>query len=177
MQPRCTAYVAVSADGYIADARGGLDWLTPYDARAYGYDAFLSSIGAIVMGRATYDEVLRQGDWPYPGKTAYVLTSRALPHPPAGAVVRAFADVPGLVAAMRAPGGPAVWIEGGGRTLHALLDVGAVDRLDLFIIPILLGDGLALFPPGGPRRKLALRAARPFPDGVVALTYDVAAAG
>lgn len=84
MRPRFIVYIAASADGYIADAEGGIDWLAAYDARQYGYDEFIASVGAIVMGRTTYDEVLRQGDWPYPGKTAYVLTSRALPAPPAG---------------------------------------------------------------------------------------------
>lgn len=173
MHPRCIAYIAVSADGYIADAGGGLDWLAAYDARAYGYDAFLASVGTIVMGRATYDEVLRQGAWPYPGKTAFVLTSRALPEPPAGADVRAFADVRELAAAIRTPGGPDVWIEGGGRTLRGLLDLGAVDRLDLFVIPVLLGDGTALFPRAGTRRSLTLESTRAFPDGVVALSYGV----
>lgn len=174
MRPRCIAYIAVSADGYIADAGGGLDWLAAYDARAYGYDAFLASIGTIVMGRSTYDDVLRQGAWPYPGKTAFVLTGRPLPETPAGADARAFADVRELAAAMRVPGGPDVWIEGGGRTLRALLDLGAVDRLDLFVIPVLLGDGIPLFPRAGPRRSLILESTRAFPDGVVALTYGVA---
>jgi dihydrofolate reductase len=176
VRPRCIAYIAASADGYIADAAGGLDWLAAYDARAYGYDTFLASIGTIVMGRATFDEVLRQGTWPYPGKAAFVLTSRALQEVPAGADVRAFADIGALAAAMRKAGGPDVWIEGGGRTLRALLDLGVVDRLDLYVIPILLGDGIALFPRGGVRCKLALAGTRAFPDGVVGLSYTVAAA-
>lgn len=64
MRPRFIVYIAASADGYIADAEGGIDGLAAYDARQYGYDEFIASVGAIVMGRTTYDEVLRPGDWP-----------------------------------------------------------------------------------------------------------------
>lgn len=174
-RPRSIVYIAASADGYIADAEGRIDWLFAYDARQYGYDDFVASVGTIVMGRTTYDEVLRQGAWPYPGKTAHVLTRRPLPEPPAGASVRAYADIDRLIAAVRAPGGPDVWIAGGGQTIRALLDRGAVDRLDIFVIPILLGDGIPLFTRPGRRHPLTLETSRAFPDGVVALSYRVGA--
>jgi dihydrofolate reductase len=170
--PRLIVYIAASADGYIATPDGGIDWLAAYDASRYGYDEFIASVGAIVMGRATYDGILRNGDWPYPGKKAFVLTHRPLT-PPAGVEAEAFDDLDRLIEKLRRPGRGDVWIEGGGMTIRALLDRGAVDRIDLFVIPILLGDGIRLFPPSATLHRLTLEASRAHPDGVVALSYRV----
>lgn len=171
-QPRLIVYIAASADGYIATIDGGIDWLAAYDAAQYGYGEFLASVGAIVMGRTTYDGVLGSGPWPYPGKKAYVLTHRPLTPPP-GVDAEPFDDLDRLLETLRRPGGPDVWIEGGGMTIRALLDRGAVDRLDIYVIPILLGDGIRLFPPSPMRHGLTLDASRAFPDGVVGLSYRV----
>ena len=67
---RVRFYVATSLDGFIADRDGGVDWMAPYDARLYGYDAFVDEIGALVMGRRTYEIIRAVGEWPYVGKRA-----------------------------------------------------------------------------------------------------------
>lgn len=172
---RLIVYIAASADGYIATPEGGIDWLTAYDATQYGYNEFVASIGAIVMGRTTYEGILGLGEWPYPGKKAYVLTHRPLPPPPAGVNAEAFDDLELLIETLRRPGGPDVWIEGGGETIRALLDRGAADHLDIFVIPILLGDGIRLLPQSAKRHRLVLESSRAYPDGVVALSYRVEA--
>jgi dihydrofolate reductase len=173
--PRLIVYIATSADGYIATPDGGIDWLAPYDATHYGYESFLASIGAIVMGRRTFEGVVRAGAWPYPGKKAYVLTRRKL-SPPPGIEMEACADLDALIARLRRPGRPDIWIEGGGTTVRTMLDRGAVDRIDLFVIPVLLGDGIRLFPPSPRRHGLALESSRAYSDGVIALSYRVEAA-
>jgi dihydrofolate reductase len=72
--------VATSLDGYIAKLDGSIDWLpVPEEGgEDYGYTKFYNSIEALVMGSTTYEQVLGFGDWPYPGKFSYVLTSRDL---------------------------------------------------------------------------------------------------
>ena len=54
---RVRFYVATSLDGFIADREGSVEWLAPYDARLYGYDRFLAEVGALIMGRRTYEMI------------------------------------------------------------------------------------------------------------------------
>lgn len=71
-------YIATSVEGYIATPDGGVDWLAAIytGAEDYGYDRFCAGIDALVMGRKTDEQILTFGDWPYPGKPAYVRSQR-----------------------------------------------------------------------------------------------------
>ena len=77
--PRVIVYIAMSLDGFIADRDGGVGWLDdihPSEADGdFGYAEFYDSVGSLIMGRATYDQVLDFGAWPYPGKPTCVFTS------------------------------------------------------------------------------------------------------
>jgi len=176
MAPRFRVYIAASADGYIADPGGSVAWLDAYPGVEYGYDDFIRSVGTVVMGRASYDLARSFGDWPYPDQRCIVLTRRLPEPPPAGAHV-AFrsGDVGALAAELRAmepaaaPGGD-VWVMGGGRVIRQFLDAGALDTLEIYVIPLLLGGGIPLFPPG-PGHGLTLRGAQGFASGVVRLEY------
>lgn len=170
--PRVIVYVAMSVDGYIATADGGVGWLESYDPANYGHAEFEAGIGTIVMGRATYDQVLTFGDWPYGGKRVVVLTSHELHDPAPGVEARAGA-LAALAAELRASDGGDIWVEGGSRTVAAFLDAGAVDLIQLFVIPVLLGDGIPLFARGGAASGLQLSAMQRYPDGVVRLDYEV----
>lgn len=77
-------YVAASVDGYIATADGAVDWLSPFHAAGedHGYADLLASLGGIVMGRRTYDQVRGFGPWPYTGLDCRVVTSRPLSDAP-----------------------------------------------------------------------------------------------
>lgn len=164
-------YAAISLDGFIAAADGGIGWLEAYDSPDYGMDAFLVSVDALVMGRTTYDQVRAfPGDWLYAGKRVWVLTSRPLEaDAPAG--VKAVADADTLVATLRQRGG-LVWLVGGGQTIRAFFDRDAIDEVEVFIIPILLGDGIPLMTPGAGRR-LSLLDTEPYRTGAVRLLYAV----
>jgi dihydrofolate reductase len=163
-------YAATSLDGFIADAEGGIAWLTDYDGEDYGTEAFMVSVDALVMGRTTYDQVRGFGDWPYPNKRVWVLTSRPLDDgaPPG---VKVMNDPAALVETLRTRGG-LVWIVGGGQTVRAFLDLGAVDEIEVFVMPILLGAGVPLLPPGA-SRKLALLETETYRTGAVRLLYGV----
>ncbi|MFA7429533.1 MAG: dihydrofolate reductase family protein [Rhodospirillaceae bacterium] len=164
-------YAATSLDGFIADAEGGIAWLSDYNGEDYGTEAFMVSVDALVMGRATYDQVRTFGDWPYPGKRVWVLTTQPLDEgaPPG---VKAMADPAALVETLRTRGG-LVWIVGGGQTVLAFLDLGAVDEIEVFVMPILLGAGVPLLPPGA-SRKLTLLETETYRTGAVRLLYGVA---
>lgn len=72
-------YMAMSADGYIADAGGGVGWLEPFEDVDYGYDAFLGEIETVVMGRRTYEQIEGFGlGWPYGHREGIVLSSGGL---------------------------------------------------------------------------------------------------
>ena len=169
---RIYGFIAASLDGYIADRNGGLDWLSPFDDVDSGYGAFIAEIGTVVMGRTTYEAVAAMpGGWLYSGKRALIVTSRALADAPDG--VEPWQDgVPALIDHVRTRGDGAVWVVGGGGLQAAFIAAGALDRLDLFVIPVLLGGGVPLFPPGlTPACRLTLAETERYTNGMVRLRY------
>jgi hypothetical protein len=115
-------YIAVSADGYIATPDGGVDWLEPFQQHDFGYREFMATIGTVILGRKTYEQALGFGEWPYPGKSAIVWTSRPLIPPPEG--VEATSDLGARIARRRADAEQDVcgrW----GTAIRALLDLQA----------------------------------------------------
>ena len=76
---RCSAFLAMSLDGFIAREDGRVDWLGPFENEEHGYQAFLDSVDVLVVGRNTYEFVLGLGDWPYAGKRCVVLSRRPAP--------------------------------------------------------------------------------------------------
>mgnify|MGYP005858792645 CR=1 FL=1 len=150
MLPEAHVFIATSLDGYIAEADGGIGWLTGLPVPAgedHGYAAFMAGIDAVLMGRATWDKVLTFGDWPF--AVPVTVLSRTLPQ----GVLRE--DVPGGVSArgdgpraaleaMAAAGARRVYVDGG-QVITACLRDGLVSRLTVTRVPVLLGAGLPLF--------------------------------
>lgn len=124
------------------------------------------------MGRDTYDVIRRFGDWPYPGKPTIVMTSRPLPDAPPLVEARA-GDLAPVAAELESRGYARVWIEGGGKLLRGMMSVGKVDVLEMMVIPIILGDGIPLFPQGVPEARLSLERARPWIKDALHLVYRV----
>ena len=173
-RPRVRLYVAVSLDGFIADTSGGVDWLQPYETEDVGFSAFFAEIGTIVSGRRTYDQSRGFPAWPYPGKRVVVLTNRALEAgPPAG--VEAYAGDLGVLAdKLKLETRGDVWILGGAQVAQDFLERGLIDRIELYVIPVLLGDGVRLFSTVDRARTLAFSEVHSFPNGIVGLIYDLA---
>ena len=164
-------YIAASLDGFIADRDGGIDWLKPYEELELGYGEFVAGIRVIVMGRRTYDQIMSfGGGWPYARQQCLVVTSRALNDAPDN--VHAWhKGIPALAGHLRALKGGDVWVVGGAMLQSALLDLGALDRLELFIMPVLLGRGLPLFRRLVNLRRVDLQSAQGLAGGVVKLDY------
>lgn len=167
-------YIAASLDGYIADPDGNLDWLTRYeevDLGPFAYDRFIAGIRTVVMGRDTYDVVAGFDDpWSYADKRVIVVTSRPLRDPPGE--VDVWSDrVDRLAKRLRALDDGDVWIAGGGKLQQAMIAVGALDRLELFIVPEVIGRGIPLFPPSDFACSVKLVEVNQLPRGMVRLLY------
>lgn len=172
MTARLRLYAAISLDGCLADAEGGVGWLAPFEAEDYGMEAFMAGIAAVLTGRATYDQARGFGAWPYAGKRVVVLTHRPLDADAPAGVEAASGALDTVVARLRAETTAGdVWLLGGAAVAQAALAQGLVDTLELFVIPVTLGAGIRLFGTAGPGRSWRLGAARPFANGVVGLEY------
>jgi dihydrofolate reductase len=169
---RRLAYIAVSADGLIADRHGQIGWLEQFGAAAdFGFDDFLAGVDALVMGRRTFDQVAGFGGaWPYGSRPTLVLTHRPLPsNAPASA--RAASEEELTQALLGAPG--RIWIVGGGATLAFCLRRGLLDALTIFVMPILLGEGAPLIGRINKAARLTHTRTEALAHGVTKLSYTV----
>ena len=171
---RILGYIASSLDGFIATVDDKLDWLTKYETVDYGeasYDRFIAGIRTIVMGRGTYEFVAGAvTDWPYADRRTIVVTSRPLPDPK-GPIDIWPAGVDALVAELRARDDGDIWMAGGGGLQMAFIERGALDQLDLVVVPEIIGGDIPLFPPTGFAVTPQLVTARVLDRGCVHLRY------
>lgn len=172
---KASVFVGASLDGFIARPDGALDFLDPEGNEPHGYDEFMASVDALVIGRNTFDTVLGFGGWAYGKKPVFVLSNRPLPPVPAGAVVERMAGDPAqVVAQLDARGIRHAYIDGA-VTIQSFLDAGLIQRLIITRVPVLIGAGISLF--GPLRRDVRLRhiATRHYRSGLVQSEYEVAA--
>ena len=170
---KASVFIATSLDGFIARANGDLDWLPAGGGEEHGYDAFIATVDALVIGRKTYDTVLGFDTWPYGGKPVYVLSTRALAAGPSGGVVERLSGVPAdIVAELAAQGVGHVYVDGG-ITIQGFLQAGLIQRLIITRIPVLLGDGIPLFGPVPRDIKLRHVGTRRYASGLVQSEYLV----
>lgn len=171
---RVRVYIATSMDGFIAGPGDDLSWLPdPPEGSGedYGWSAFIADIGALLMGRGTYDAVRGMGvDWPFPDHDTVVATSRPLQDPPPRVEAKG-GDVGDLVAAARErAGGRDVYLDGG-KLIRQALDAGLVDEVTVTLVPVVLGAGHPLFAGAAERNRFNLVSHRPLPGGLVQLTW------
>jgi len=171
--PMFRLYLALSLDGLIADKDGGVHWLDGFDPEQLGFSSFLSQIGTIVMGRSSYDQALGFGLHYYGDRRIVVMTQRdftpAAPNVESwNGSVEALAD---KLAAETASGD--VWVFGGGKVARSFLEAGRLDTLELYVVPLILGEGISLFGPGTVPAKLQPMVAHRHDNGVVQLTYRI----
>lgn len=164
--------VAVSLDGKLARKDGAVeDWLVAdYPPDDAGFESFLAGVDAILMGRDTYEAIARFGDWPHSGKPTVVMTHRPLDDAPEGVEARSGA-LGAVVAELEERGYGRVWIEGGGRLVRDMLALGKLDLLEMAVIPVVLGEGIPLFPEQTPGTWFDLESVRPWIKGAVWVVY------
>lgn len=170
---RILGYIATSLDGFIASREESLDWLFKYDDMDLGehdYRSFLKRIRTIVMGRGTYDFVARDpSPWAYAEQRVIVVTSRPLDNPKGAVETRT--DIGALIGELRRLDDGDVWMLGGGRLQMAFLERGALDEVEIYLIPEIIGGGHPLFPATGFRSSPRLVDAKAVDRGCVRLHY------
>lgn len=176
-------YTATSLDGFIATEDDSLDWLFPLgDINDTGYPAFIAEVGALAMGSATYEWMLRHARtvtaetgfaWPYTQPT-WVFTHRTLPAAPGARLHFAQGDVRPVHAAMRAAaGGRNIWIVGGGDLAGQFHDAGLLDEMIVQVASVTLGRGKPLLSRRLTSPPLSLVSVRQVGTGFAELRYRV----
>lgn len=176
-------YTAASLDGFIATEDDSLDWLFPLgDLNDSSYPAFIAEVGALAMGSATYEWMLRNADkvaeeagspWPY-AQPAWIFTSRTLPRIDGADVRFVSGDVRQVHADMQAAAnGKNLWIVGGGDLAGQFHDAGLLDELIVQIGSATLGKGKSLFPRRVLSPSLRLDSVRQMGTGMVELRYRI----
>ena len=167
---RCRVFIASSLDGFIAGPDDELDWLEFDGEIDDTFSPFFEQVGALLMGRRTYDVVSGFDEWPYGKTPVLVATTRPLPdtQPSVRAVTGSIVEM--VAEAKRVADGRDVYLDGG-ELIRSALDVDLIDELTVTMVPIVLGAGRSLFAGVGNRHDLELVSHRPIGAGLVQLVY------
>ncbi|MGE0440526.1 MAG: dihydrofolate reductase family protein [Gemmatimonadales bacterium] len=176
-------FTATSLDGFIATEDDSLDWLFPLgNVNDTSYPTFIAEVGALAMGAATYEWILRHADqmtaqdgssWPY-RQPAWVFSHRSLPPVPGAPLSFVQGDVRPVHAAMRAAAGTRnIWIVGGGDLAGQFHDAGLLDEIIVQVSSVTLGRGKPLFPRRLTSPPLMLVSARQIGTGFAELCYRI----
>lgn len=156
--PRTIFHTATTLNGFLADDDDSLDWLFAVpgaDAAEDDFSSFLATVGAFVMGAATYEWVMRHEETERPGMWAesygqlpcFVVTHREPPTPEGGDVRFVHGDVASFWSLIAdAAGDGVVWLVGGGDLVGQFDDAGHLDEIRLSVAPALLTSGKPLLP-------------------------------
>jgi len=172
---KASVFIGTSLDGFIARVNGELDFLPPDGGEPHGYDEFMATVDALVIGRKTFETVLTFDAWPYGEKPVFVLSTRTLAAAPPGAVVEHLSGDPAeIVSQLEARGIRHVYVDGG-ITIQRFLQAGLIQRLIITRVPVLIGAGIPLF--GAVQRDIVLRhvGTRQYASGLVQSEYLIAA--
>ena len=171
-----SVFIGTSVDGFIARLNGNLDFLPEGGGEPHGYEEFISSIDALVIGRKTFETVLGFEAWPYGGKRVVVLSSRPVDLSAVrGGVVEQMSGPPGeIVSKLAASGADHLYVDGG-LTIQRFLRAGLVQRLIITRVPVLIGEGIPLFGTLPRDLRLVHVATHHYPSGLVKSEYRVAA--
>ncbi len=168
-------YIAVSLDGYIARPDGDLDWLLTYPMHTgaeYGYKDLMDSIDTVIMGNLTYQELIVMSiDWPYKDKSTYILTRYKNNLPPKENVTYLTDDVIETIHQLKQQEGKDIWLMGGGQVITLLLNHDLVDEMQISYVPVILGEGIPLFPNKPKESKWELVNSTAFDSGILKVDY------
>jgi len=171
---KVSVFIGTSVDGFIARPNGDLDFLPAGGGEPHGYNEFMASVDALVIGRKTFETVLAFPEWPYGTKRVVVLSSQPVDFSSVrGGVTEQMAGAPAdVVAKLAASGVQHIYVDGG-ITIQRFLRAGLVQRLTITRVPVLIGEGIPLF--GSLPHDVRLRhvATQHYPSGLVKSEYEV----
>ena len=169
-----SVFIGTSVDGFIARPNGDLDFLPEGGGEPHGYNEFIASVDALVIGRKTFETVLAFPVWPYGDKRVVVLSSQPVDFSGvSGGVVEQMSGPPAeIVSKLVASGAHNLYIDGG-ITIQRFLRAGLIERLIITRVPVLIWEGIPLF--GALPKDLRLRhiATQHYPSGLVKSEYQI----
>jgi len=161
--------LGISLDGYIARPDGAVDFL--FMPKDYSMGPFFATIDTAIMGRKTYAAALKMGGGLGDSKMKSYVFSRSQPSGERGRVSFVNESPKSFVEKLRKSSGKNIWLMGGGELAREFLKDDVVDELYIGIVPVLIGEGLPLFPSGFPQREFTLLENKTFSKGMIALKY------
>ena len=142
---KATVFIGTSLDGFIARVNGAFDFLPPGGGEPHGYEEFMATVDALVIGRKSFETIRAFDPWPYGEKPVFVLSTMPLGTAPAGAVVERMSGTPAEnVSQLRARGIRHIYVDCG-ITIQRFLQAGLIQRLIITRVPVLIGTGIPLF--------------------------------
>jgi len=161
--------LGISIDGYIARLNGAVDFL--FMPKDFSMAPFFATVDTAIMGRKTLDDALKMGG-SFGGSSmkSYVM-SRSKPPGKRDGVVFTNKSPAALVSQLRKSRGKDIWLMGGGELARDFLKADLVDELYIGMVPVLLGEGIPLFPPGFPQRDFELLENKTYSKGLISLKY------
>lgn len=178
---RVRVYMGCSFDGFIAGPDHDTSWLddsygAPGDLKpdpdVLTFNDFMSDVGAILMGRSTYDIVEKLGQWHY-GETPVVVATHRLLEPVATKIETADGPIEDLIQRAKDRAGDKDVYLDGGDLVRQVLNAGLVDEITVTMLPVLLGKGVRLFDDLSSRTKLQFASHRPHEGGFLQVTVRV----
>lgn len=160
-------FIATSLDGFIAGPAGEIDWL--FDDQDYGYHAFFAVVDTVVMGRKTYDLCLTFDEYPYPGIPNYVWSQSRRGKDEHATFVSE--EIGPFLRGLKEQAGKRIWLVGGSALVSEAVRHELLDELIVSVHPLILGDGIPLFPRGLPTTRFQLTRSESFATGLVQLGY------
>ena len=161
--------VAISLDGFIADSDGGYDWIIMDPEIDFG--EMSSRFDTLVMGRKTFELTQTHPEPTFPEMKHFVI-SKTLEQTTDNTVVSE--DCEAIIRNLKSEAGKDIWLFGGGQLFGSMLEKKLVDRIEVAIIPVLVGEGIPFKPPHPELHPLTLIEHRVFSKtGTVLLEYSV----
>ncbi|WP_256009809.1 dihydrofolate reductase family protein [Desertivirga xinjiangensis] len=171
---RLSLFIATSLDGYIAKPNDDLSFLklVEKEGEDYGYAEFTSRIDTCIIGRKTYDYVVKEigvSHYDNGERDIYVITRTE--RPDVGRIKFYTGNLPDLIEKLRSEEGKNIYCDGGAEIINEFLKTDLVDEMIISVVPILLGNGTKLFQDGRPEQTLEFMSAKTFDTGLVQLHY------
>ena len=171
-----SVFCGVSVDGFLARPDGTFDFLNVADGFPHGFEEFMKTVDAIVMGRNTYAIVQPCTPWPYGKRTRIVVLSShpdEIAAPVSGGTIERMGGEPAeIIEKLAATGAKHLYVDGG-ITIQRFLRAGTVDRMIVTRVPVLIGEGIPLFGSVPKDIKLKHIATRQYGNGMVQTEYEV----
>ncbi|MDF1697350.1 MAG: dihydrofolate reductase family protein [Saprospiraceae bacterium] len=167
-------YIAISLNGKVAKMDGGVEWLETVpnpEGTDYGYASFYDSIDTTIQGSKTYNQILSWDiEFPYKGKTNYVLTTQST-YVDTEDVTFLSENHVEVIKELKKGKGKDIWLIGGGKANSMLLDAGLVDEIIVFVMPIILENGIDVTATLMKDVPLKLSSTKSYKNGVVEMIY------